>query len=51
MSDSAADIDRIWTLMKDIPVAMVVTHEGQGSQHEGSTDGAAPAQRKAQSIF
>ena len=31
MSDSAADIDRIWTLVKDIPVAMVVTHDGHGS--------------------
>ena len=32
MSDTAADIDRVWTLIDDIPVAMVVTHEGQG-QH------------------
>ena len=30
MSDTAADIDRVWTLIDDIPVAMVVTHEGQG---------------------
>jgi general stress protein 26 len=32
MSDTAADIDRVWALIGDIPVAMVVTHEGQG-QH------------------
>lgn len=30
MSDTTADIDRVWTLIDDIPVAMVVTHEGQG---------------------
>ena len=29
MSDRAADIDRVWTLINDIPVAMVVTREGQ----------------------
>jgi general stress protein 26 len=29
MSDTAADIDRVWTLINDIPVAMVVTREGQ----------------------
>ena len=29
MSDSAADIDRVWTLINDIPVAMVVTREGE----------------------
>jgi general stress protein 26 len=32
MSDMAVDIDRVWTLINDIPVAMVVTHDGQG-QH------------------
>jgi len=30
MSDRAADIDRVWTLIDDIPVAMVVTHDGRG---------------------
>jgi general stress protein 26 len=29
MSDATADIDRVWTLIHDIPVAMVVTREGQ----------------------
>jgi general stress protein 26 len=32
MSDTAADIDHLWTLINDIPVAMVVTRDGQG-QH------------------
>jgi hypothetical protein len=32
MSDTTADIDRVWTLINDIPVAMVVPHDGQG-QH------------------
>ena len=30
MSEAAANIDRVWTLIKEIPVAMVVTHEGEG---------------------
>ncbi len=30
MADRAADIDHVWKLIDDIPVAMVVTHEGQG---------------------
>ena len=29
MSDPAADIDRVWKLISEIPVAMVVTGEGQ----------------------
>jgi general stress protein 26 len=32
MSDTTADVDHLWTLINDIPVAMVVTHDGQG-QH------------------
>jgi general stress protein 26 len=30
MASSAADIDHVWALIDDIPIAMVVTHEGQG---------------------
>lgn len=33
MSDTAVNIDHVWKLIDDIPVAMVVTHEGQG-QHQ-----------------
>jgi general stress protein 26 len=29
MDDEAADVDRVWKLIADIPVAMVVTREGQ----------------------
>jgi general stress protein 26 len=28
MFDTTADIDRVWTLINSIPVAMVVTHQG-----------------------
>jgi general stress protein 26 len=31
MFDTTADIDRVWTLINEIPVAMVVTHRGQGA--------------------
>jgi general stress protein 26 len=30
MADGAADIDRVWKLIEAIPIAMVVTHEGNG---------------------
>ncbi len=30
MSEAAADIDRVWTLINEIPVAMVVTRRGEG---------------------
>ncbi len=30
MADKAADIDHVWKLIDAIPIAMVVTHEGQG---------------------
>jgi general stress protein 26 len=30
MADSAADIDRVWKLIEAIPIAMVVTHRGDG---------------------
>jgi general stress protein 26 len=30
MSDSARNIDRVWSLLNEIPVAMVVTHVGDG---------------------
>jgi general stress protein 26 len=30
MSDATSDIDRVWKLIQDIPVAMVVTHDGRG---------------------
>jgi general stress protein 26 len=30
MADQAGDADRFWSLIKEIPVAMVVTHDGHG---------------------
>jgi general stress protein 26 len=30
MANRSADIDHVWKLIEDIPIAMVVTHEGQG---------------------
>ena len=50
MSDLAAEIDRIWTLVKDIPVAMVVTHDGQGWNMRAARWRRAPPKRKAPSI-
>ena len=43
MSDTAADIDRIWRLIDEIPVAMVVTHEGQGRHMRARPMAARPA--------
>ena len=31
MSDTAAEVDRVWTLINEIPVAMAVTRQGQGA--------------------
>jgi general stress protein 26 len=30
MADKTTDVDHVWKLINDIPIAMVVTHEGQG---------------------
>jgi general stress protein 26 len=43
VSDLTADIDRVWTLIKDIPVAMVVTHDGQGRNMRSRPMAARPA--------
>jgi general stress protein 26 len=51
MSDSAADIDRIWTLVKDIPVAMVVTHDGQGWNMRARPMAPRPAQEEGAIYF
>ena len=50
MSDMAADIDRIWRLIDEIPVAMVVTHEGQG-RHMRARPMAAPARAEGVIYF
>jgi general stress protein 26 len=50
MSDTTADIDRVWTLINDIPVAMVVTHDGQG-QHMRARPMAMRPAREAGAIY
>ena len=51
MSNSAADIQRVWTLLKDIPVAMVVTHEGPGSHMRARPMAPRPAQEEGAIYF
>jgi general stress protein 26 len=46
LSDPAADIDRFWTLLKDIPVAMVVTHDGKGENVRGRPMAPRPAREE-----
>ena len=43
MSDPAADIDRVWTLIKEIPVAMVVTRDAHGESLRARPMAARPA--------
>jgi general stress protein 26 len=43
MSDPAADIDRVWTLIKEIPVAMVVTRDANGESLRARPMAARPA--------
>jgi general stress protein 26 len=50
MSDTVADIDRIWTLISDIPVAMVVTHDGQGQNMRARPMAMRPA-REERAIY
>jgi len=51
MSDPAADIDRVWTLLKEISVAMVVTHEGQGRNMRSRPMAARPAREEGAIYF
>jgi general stress protein 26 len=51
MSDSAADIDRVWTLIEDIPVAMVVTHDGHGENLRARPMAARPAREEGAIYF
>jgi general stress protein 26 len=51
MSDTAADIDRVWTLINDIPVAMVVTHEGQGQHMRARPMAVRPARNEGAIYF
>lgn len=51
MSDLAADIDRVWTLINDIPVAMVVTHDRQGRNIRARPMAARPAREEGEIYF
>jgi general stress protein 26 len=51
MSDKAADIERVWTLIKNIPVAMVVTHEGQGRNMRARPMAMRPVQEEGAIYF
>ena len=50
MADKAADIDHVWKLIEDIPIAMVVTHEGQGQNMRARPWPFARLETKAQSF-
>ena len=51
MSDTAADIDRVWALINDIPVAMVVTHDGEGWNMRARPMALRPAQEEGAIYF
>jgi general stress protein 26 len=51
MSDPAADADRVWTLISDVPVAMVVTHDGQGQHMRARPMAIRPAQQEGAIYF
>jgi len=51
MSDSAIDIDRVWTLIKNIPVAMVVTHDGPGKHMRARPMAARPVREEGAIYF
>lgn len=51
MSDTAANIDRLWSLISDIPVAMVVTHEGQGQNMRARPMAVRPARDEGAIYF
>jgi general stress protein 26 len=51
MSDTAADIDRVWALINDIPVAMVVTHEGEGRHMRARPMAMRPVREEAAIYF
>ena len=51
MSDTTADIDRVWTLINDIPVAMVVTHDGQGQHMRARPMAMRPAREEGAIYF
>ena len=51
MSDTAADVDRVWTLINEIPVAMVVTRQGQGAHMRARPMAMRPAREEGAIYF
>ena len=51
MADRAADIDHVWKLIEDIPIAMVVTHEGQGQNMRARPMAVRPARSEGAIFF
>ncbi len=51
MADRAADIDHVWKLIEDIPIAMVVTHEGQGQNMRARPMALRPARDEGAIFF
>jgi general stress protein 26 len=51
MADRAADIDHVWKLIDGIPIAMVVTHEGQGQNMRARPMAVRPARDEGAIYF
>src|SRR5258708_28894297 len=51
MADTATDIDHVWKLIEVIPVAMVVTHEGQGQNMRARPMAVRPARDEGAIFF
>jgi general stress protein 26 len=51
MADKAADIDHVWKLIDAIPIAMVVTHEGQGQNMRARPMAMRPAREEGAIYF
>jgi general stress protein 26 len=51
MADKAADIDHVWKLIDAIPIAMVVTHEGQGQNMRARPMAVRPAREEGAVYF
>lgn len=51
MPDKATDIDHVWKLINEIPIAMVVTHEGQGQNMRARPMAVRPAREEGAIYF
>ena len=51
MPNPEEDAERVWALIKDLPVAMVVTHNGRGQEMRARPMAAHPAQEESAIYF